>query len=100
MINAKIIHLRVATEQVAFLLVDHKLLDEFVVLQHVQVQASGWLSGPWLEGKYSDKILIKIQIQPSPTRHFVAVRHGIQVDLFTTETLVLIQKLHFTIKRR
>lgn len=51
MIDAKIVHLRVAAEKVALLLVDHQLLNHLVVFHHVQVQSSGRLAGPTNQGK-------------------------------------------------
>lgn len=46
MIDAKIIHLFIASEQVAFLFVNHQFLDELIILCDVQMVASWCFAGP------------------------------------------------------
>lgn len=46
MIYAKVVQLLVSAEQIAFLVVDHQLLDEFVVFGDVQVVAGRRFAGP------------------------------------------------------
>lgn len=48
-IDAEVVQVRIAAEQVAALVVDHQLLDEPVVLGHVQVVAGRRFAGPAYE---------------------------------------------------
>ena len=57
-VDGEVVHLRVSTEEVGLLLVDHQLLDQLGVFGHVQVEAGrgfprpGWwiIAGGW-EGR-------------------------------------------------
>ena len=46
MIDTEVAKLGISSEEVATLLVHHQLLDQLRLLDHVQVEASGRLSGP------------------------------------------------------
>lgn len=45
-IDAEVVQMRIAAEQIAFFVVDHQLLDELVVFGDVQVVAGRRLAGP------------------------------------------------------
>ena len=45
-VDAKVVELRIPPEEVALLGVDHELLHQLVVLEHVEVEASLRLAGP------------------------------------------------------
>lgn len=46
MVNAKVVQVRIPTEQIAFLVVDHQFLDELIVLGDVQVMSGRSTSSP------------------------------------------------------
>ena len=46
MVHAKVAELSIPSEEIAALVVHHQLLNELRFLDDVQVEASGWLSGP------------------------------------------------------
>ena len=48
MVDAEVIELAVPAKEVASLVVHHQLLDEFLLLEHVQMQTCGRLAGPKL----------------------------------------------------
>ena len=45
-VDAKVVQLGVAAEQIAALFVDHQFLNQLVVLHHVQVKSCGRLTSP------------------------------------------------------
>lgn len=49
-IDAEIVQMRIAAEEVALLVVDHQLLDELVVFGDVQMVAGRRFSGPVVLG--------------------------------------------------
>ena len=46
MVNTEVIELAVPAEEVASLVVHHQLLDEFLLLEHVQMHTGGRLASP------------------------------------------------------
>lgn len=46
MIDAEVVQMRIPAEQVAFLFVNHQLLDELVILGHVQMVTGRCTTGP------------------------------------------------------
>ena len=48
MVDTEVIKLTIAAEEVASLIVHHQLLNEFLLLEHVKMQARRWLTSPIL----------------------------------------------------
>ena len=57
MVDTEVIKLTIAAEEVAPLIIHHQLLNEFLLLKHIQVQACRWLASPDFTKKHLRKSL-------------------------------------------
>ena len=69
MVDTEVIKLAIPAEEVASLIVHHQLLNEFLLLKHIKMQACRWLTSPILTREHLVKSLKFVTFRGNEITH-------------------------------